>query len=270
MATLQQNLVDIRYMLDEPAPNNPSDRILWQLLQDAVVHHRTQLQNTAAQWDVNEWQLVTAQSQEDYLITATDFGKPFWVHTYDPTNPQLPRVEVPFSQMQNTDMFYQGPAQLFTSASNIFSASVISFYRQNQQWYARLTPIPGGTATYNIWYETDPGGQLNLSDSPGLTPFHHLIRAQTAFNALPYCSWGDLSVGATEASKAAAWERKTKALAVTLGAQVAMYQRQFDIYKATLSQAGVERRQAYGEWYMNATEVTGGGFFGPSQFGLNS
>jgi hypothetical protein len=83
MATLQQNLVDIRYMLDEPAPNNPSPRVLWQLLQDAVVHHRTQLQNTAAQWDVNEWQLVTAQSQEDYLITATDFGKPFWVHVND-------------------------------------------------------------------------------------------------------------------------------------------------------------------------------------------
>ena len=44
-----------------------------------------------------------------------------------------------------------------------------------------------------------------------------------------------------------------------------MYQRQFDIYKATLSQAGVERRQAYSEWYMNATEVTGGGFFGPNR-----
>ena len=114
----------------------------------------------------------------------------------------------------------------------------------------------------------DPGGQLNLSDSPGLTPFHHLIQAQTAFNALPYCSWGDLSVGATEAPKRRRGAERQKALAVNLGAQVAMYQRQFDIYKATLSQAGVERRQAYGEWYMNATEVTGGGFFGPSQFGL--
>ena len=108
------------------------------------------------------------------------------------TNPQLPRVGSVFADAEYGHVL-QGPAQLFTSASNIFSASVISFYRQNQQWYARLTPVPGGTATTIIWYETDPGGRLNLSDSPGLTPFHHLIRAQTAFNALPYCSWGDLS-----------------------------------------------------------------------------
>lgn len=255
-------------MLDEPSEGAPSDRILWQLLTDAVTHQKTQLQNTAAQWDVNEWDLVTAAGTEDYLVTATDFGKPFWVHTSDPTQPQYPRVEVPFSMMQNTDMFYQGPAQMYTSESDIFSAAVISFYRKQQSWYARLTPIPGGTVQYKIWYETAPGGQLGLNDSPGLSPFHHLIRAQTALACLPYAGWGDIRVDALEAPKAAAWERKIKMLTAALGSQVAQYQKQFDTYKATLAQAGVERRKAFGEDYLNATSGYNAGYFGNNQFGL--
>lgn len=270
MANLQQNLVNIRLLLDEPAEGSPSERILWQLLQDHVHHHASQLQNTAAQWSVNEWDLVTAAGIEDYLITATDFGKAFWVHTHDPQNITTPRVEIPFAMMQNADMFYQGPAQLYTSNSDIFSASTISFYRKSDSWYARLTPIPGGSVIYKVWYETAPGGQLNLGDTPGLTPFHHLIRAETALAALPYAGWGAVRNDADDPKKAAAWERKTGMLSKALGLQVAMYQRQFDIYRATLSQAGVERRQAFGDAYMNGSDISGGGLFGPNQFGIGS
>lgn len=266
MSTLQQNMTEIRYLLDEPAEGSPSDRILWSILNNQINHHKSQLQNSSAQWDVDSWELITAAGTEDYLITATNFGKPFWTHTEDTGNPQLARVEVPFSMLQNTDMFYRGPVQPYASGNTQFSAVVISFYRRADSWYARLTPTPGGSVSYRIWFEVAPGGQLALGDTPGLTPFHHLIRVKTALVALPYSGWGAIRSDADDPKKAAAWERKTKALAVALGMQAQDFERQFDTYLASLTDAGVERRQAFGEDYLAATMPWSGGMMGPNQF----
>ena len=266
MPTLQQNLTEIRYLLDEPSTGAPSDRLLWALLTNQVTHHQAQLQNSSAQWSVNSWPLVTAAGTGDYLVTAENFGKPFWVHTNDTDQPQLARADVPFSMLQNTDMFYQGPVQPYISSSDLFSAVTISFYRTGESWYARLTPVPGGTVEYLVWYETAPGGVFNPGDSPGLSPFHHLIRTKTALAALPYCKWGGVAVDATDAKMAMAWERKTKTLGAALGMQAVDYERQFDTYLANIMDAGVERRQAFGDSYMGATEPWAGGWFGPNQF----
>lgn len=266
MANLQQKMTEIRYLLDEPSEGSPSDRILWSILNNQVNHHKSQLQNSSAQWDVNSWQLITAAGQEDYLVTATDFGKPFWTHTEDSQNPQLARVEIPFSMLQNTDMFWNGPVQPYTNGNNQFTAVVISFYRRADSWYARLTPTPGGSVVYRVWYEVAPGGQLNLGDTPGLTPFHHLIRVKAALAALPYSGWGAVRSDADDSKKAAAWDRKTKALAAALGMQAQDFEHQFDTYLASLTDAGVERRQAFGDSYLNATDTWAGGWMGPNTF----
>lgn len=266
MATLSQNLVEIRYLLDEPAPGSPSDRILWSLLTNQVTHHQSQLQNSSAQWSVNSWPLITAAGVEDYLVTAENFGKPFWTHTEDLNNPQLARVEIPFSMMQNTDMFYSGPRQPYISSSDLFSAVVISFYRTGENWYARLTPTPGGTVTYRVWFETAPGGNFNPGDSPGLSPFHHLIRTKTALAARPYAGWGDVRNDSPDKMLSAAWERKIRILGTALGMQAQDFERQFDTYLASLTDAGVERRQAFGDDYLSATMPWSGGVMGPNQF----
>lgn len=264
---LQQNLVEIRYLLDEPSEGAPSDRLLWSRLTDQIHHHRNQLSNSSAQWDVNSWPLTTAAGTEDYLVTATDFGKPFWVHTEDLDQPQMARCDVPFAMMQNADMFYQGPLQPYTSNSDLFSAVVVSFYCSGGSWYARLTPVPGGTVTYRVWYETAAGGTLNPGDSPGLTPFHHLIRAKTALASLPYCGWGGVRNDADDPKKAAAWQRKVKTLGEALLMQVRDFERQFETYLASLTDAGVERGMAFGEDYLYATTAYNGGVMGPNQFG---
>lgn len=266
MPTLNQNLTEIRYLLDEPAEGSPSQRILWSLLQNQVFNHKAQLQNSAAQWDVNSWPLVTQAGVEDYLITATDFGKPFWTHTEDLTEPQLARVEIPFTMLQNADMFYAGPVQPYSSSSDLFGASVISFFSTGGAWYARVTPVPGGTVTYRVWYEVTPSAPLVPGDSAGISPFHYLIRIKTALAALAYAGWGDVRSDAKDAQSAQAWERKTKALAAALGMQAMEFQRQFEVYLGTLAQAGVERRQAFGDDYLNATDTGNWGLMGPNSF----
>ena len=266
MASLQQNMTEIRYLLDEPAEGTPSQRILWSILQNQIFHHKAQLQNSSAQWDVNSWPLITQPGVEDYLVTATDFGKPFWTHTEDLSQPQLARVEIPFAMVQNTDMFYQGPVQPYLSSSDLFSASVISFYSTAGSWYARITPVPGGNVTYRVWYEVTPGAPLSIGDSPGISPFHHLIRVKTELAALAYCGWGDVRSDAEDPRKAQAWDRKTKALGAALGLQMADFERQFETYLGTLAQAGVERRSAFGDDYLQSTDIRNLGYLSPNQF----
>lgn len=264
MPSVQQNLSMIRELLDEPTPQKPSDRILFQLLGNQILHHQTQLQNSGAPWEVLDWTLTVSAGTEDYLVTAANFGKPFWVHTEDPTDPYSPRVDVPFSLLQNADQFYSGPRRVHSTNNNQPTAAVITFYRQPDAFYARVTPVPGGSATYNVWYETAPSFPASLGDAPGLSPFHHLIRIQAALAAIPYCAWGNIAAEALEPRIAAAWERKAKALALSLGKQEEQFQRQFDTYIGTLMTAGVEDRQGFGA--MDDWDI-GIGAFGPNQFG---
>lgn len=266
MPTAQENLAQIRALLDDPTPQKPSDRILFELFNNAVFHHQNQLQNSGSAWSVGSYPVTVAQGVEDYLVTATDFGKPFMVYTEDDTDPTLPRVEIPFSLLQNMDQFYAGPRQVPGSGINTFTASVMSFYRAADGYYMRIAPVPGGSATYRVWYETAPQGVSSLGSTPGLTPFHHLIRTQTALAALPYCGWGPVRNDSMDKMAATAWERKTRALAMALGVQAQQFQREFDTYKATLMQAGVERRRGFGDDYMDDYGF-GVGSLAPNQWG---
>lgn len=263
MPTVSQNLAQVRALLNEPSPQTPSDRVLFEILSNQIIHHQSQLQNSASNWAVYSFELTAVQGQEDYLVPAADFGKPFLVYWDDPNDTYRPRVEVPFAMMQNADQFYNGPRQVYSSSDTYPTVSTVSFFRQSDGWYARFTPIPGGSTTYTIWYETLPKAPESLGDSPGLSPFHHLIRAQTALAALPYCGWGDVRVDSVERAKAAAWERQTTALATALGVQVAQFQKEFSTYIGSLMQAGVERRQGFGDDYE-------GGGWGVGSFGPNS
>lgn len=246
MPGVLENMSMVRGLLDDPDPQKPSDRILFQVFGNQVAHHLSQLQNSGAPWGVLDWQLVAQPGQEDYLIAAQDFGKPFWVHTEDPGDPFRARSEVPFCLLQNAEQFYTGPRQIMSTSDNVPTATVISFYRKFESYYARITPVPGGTAYYRVWYEIAPGMPRNLGDSPGLTAFHHLIRVQTAGAALPYCQWGDIKIDAPEPKDREAWRFKTKALAEALSSQAAQFQKEFSTYIGTLMQPGIEARDGFG------------------------
>lgn len=243
MATLNENLSQIRLLLGQPDPQNPSAVILFELLNNQVQHHINQLQNSSAAWSVASIDITTGDGQEDYLLTATDFGKPFLVYTADSSDISHVRREVPFVTMQNVDQFYRGVQQ--TQISDYHTAQTATFYRSNGSDYLRLTPIPGGAKTYTVWYETTGVGNRALGDAPGLSPFHHLIRVQTALAALPHCAWGNARFDGKD-KDARAWERKTRALGMALAQDEAKFQKEFSTYLGTLMQAGVEDRQPFG------------------------
>lgn len=267
MPTTVENMAMIRRLLNNPDPHKPSDPLLFELFGNQVVHHKTRLQNSGAPWDVEHFPLGVSSSQEDYLLPVGDFGKPFWVHTEDETDPHRPRVEIPFSLIQNTDLFYSGPRQVFSSGDNTASAAVITFYRRQGAFWARVTPVPGGSATYRIWHEVAPAPPGSLGDTPGITPFHHLIRIQTAFAGLPYCAWGNLRVDAEEDKHVKRWEIQCRALGTVFGKQEEQFDREFSTYIGSLMQAGAEARSGFGDEYLMDDWMGGVGSFGPNSLG---
>lgn len=264
MPTIIDNLQRVRLLLGEPS--RPEQHIVFEMLENQISHHLSEIQNSGANWNVAHIVVSASSGVEDYLVPAGDFGKPFWVYCDDPTQINLPRIELPFAQLQNADQFYSGPRQLLSSSDNNPTASIISFYRQANAWFFRLTPIPGGSYPITIWYETMPEAPQGLAETPGLSPFHHLIRVQTALSVLPHCEWNDIKPYAKETYLRAAWKDKILALKDSLGSDEMKFQAQFSTYIGTLQMAGIEGREPFGMEYDADMGGSWGGF-GPNHWG---
>lgn len=241
MATVAQNIALIRQRLNEPGPQTPSNARLLNILIEHLSNHYAQLNNTQQHWSVDRLTLTTSAGQEDYAVGGPTFGRPFLVYTTDLTNPYHVRWEVPFSLMQNADQMYWGPQQ--TVSVYPHSAEEVIFYRRDNQWYVRVMPIPNQTGTYDVWFEVNYEFGA-LGDAPGLAAFHHLIRTQVALSALPYCAWG---VAALE-HDAERWKLMIDMLRESLLKDEAMYQKEFNQYKAQATREGVGSRIGFGEW----------------------
>lgn len=250
MPTTIENISLIRGLLDDPDPHKPSDPKLFEFFGNQVTHHVSRLQNSGAPWDVEDFLLTVSSGQEDYLLPVGNFGKPFLVYTEDQADPYRPRVEIPFSLIQNTDLFYSGPRQVYANNDNVNRAVVFTFYRKQGTFYARVTPVPGGSASYRVWHEVAPAPPGSLTDTPGITPFHHLIRIQTAIAGLPYCSWGNLRVDAETDRHVRQWKMKVDTLGAVFAKQETQFDREFSTYIGSLMQSGAEARDPYGEDYM--------------------
>jgi hypothetical protein len=246
MATNVENLSAIRQRLGSPNSHQPSDPQLLNIYIDHVANHCAALSNTRSHWAVDRWELDVSEATEDYLVTAQNFGRPFLVYTTDASDTHHVRREIPFSLLQDTDQRYQGPQQV---AQQDHSAVTISFFKlgaASPQWVARVTPIPGDTATYEVMYEA-VYNLASLDDAPGLSPFHQLIRVQTALAALPLCAWGDISIK----SNPTAWRLQYDTLRDTFLHDEAIFQKQFDSYRALSMREGVSRKRGEGWSYMD-------------------
>ena len=245
MSTISENIAIVRRRLNKPEQNAPDDLQLTDLLIDQFQQMHAQLVNTRNQWAVNHFTLIVSQGVEDYLISASDFGRPYLVYTTDPSDTYHRRAEIPIRLMNDTDQDYRGPQQTFSASQ--WSAVEMVFYRTGQNWYVRPVPIPGNSGQYVVWYEANTFNYASPSDVAGLAAFHNLIRCQTALSALPYCVWGDISPRKRETM--AQWQMMAASLRDALVNDIARYQREFDLYRSNSSREQVNDRYGYGGDY---------------------
>jgi hypothetical protein len=239
MATVANNLALCRQRLGEPDRDILPDHRLLGLLVDALAHHTAQLANARYHWSVGSAALQVVAGTEDYALGAQDFGRPILVHTEDTTNTYHVRTEVPFTLIQDINQRYTGPQQ--TGSSYQHTAVTMAFYFSSGQPYAKVVPVPGGSGTYRVWYEAVTNF-TGTGQNIGLSPFHHLVRAQACLSALPWCKWGEIAPD----GKAQAWEMRVRSLRDTLVYDEQKWQKEFDYWRHTGSREQVHNKILWG------------------------
>lgn len=232
---LSESISDIRTHLLDPNPDEPNPRNVFLKLQDAAQLLHLEAQNTSTAWDVFSWVLTTSQDTSDYLVSAGFFGKDLRIITRDQNNRQHCPREVRRCDLQDIDQYYQGPEK----GPMGHSASVMSFYRQNQSIFVKIVPTPADSKEYEIWYEGDLQEPMSLGDSPNIAPFQRYRNLKTAISLIPACKWAGFDKKDTQ--------ERMKNLAFSLANQVQDYQKAWQKYITTDRQDGVSMRIGYAE-----------------------
>lgn len=238
--TLNESISDVRQHLMEPRPDSPQLRQVMLKLQDCAQLLHLEAQNTSTAWDIATTEIVTVADQADYALTAADlgFGKDVRIITIDPGQPYHVQREIRRCDLQDIDQFYSGPARALSLGH---SASVIAFYRQQGQVYAKLIPTPAeGGNRYEVWYETDMPQMASVGDSPTMTPFQRYRNIKAAIALIPYCDW---NLGPEQTTG------RMSAMALSLQMQHEEFKRAWQNYIANDRQDGTTMRIGYAEHY---------------------
>lgn len=197
MATLAEMISNVRLLLGDPLPQSPSVRHLFRHVLNHCQSVYNHLNNTSRSWATAEIPLAVAQGQSDYQLNASDWGKALLVYTEDESNTAHWERTVPFYEVQNLNLAYEGPRDGanwfagFVDGSN-HTAFGIAFYRDQNggNVSARIRPVPQASATYRILYSIgDWAGNAALGSVPVLPEHHHLIEVRSALSALPLAKW---------------------------------------------------------------------------------
>lgn len=196
MATVQEMMSNVRLRLGDPLPEKPGARHILKAVLDHTQSVYNQLNNVSRGWSVREIPLQVSANQDDYLLAAADFGKPLLVLTSDPSFSSHWERSVPFYEIQNLNLAYDGPRDGanwmsgFIDGSN-HTAAGLAFYRvEGDAVRVRVRPVPQASATYKITYMTgDWRTSAALESSPVLREHHQLIEVRASLSVLPVAEW---------------------------------------------------------------------------------
>lgn len=185
-----------RIELIEPLPQRPSRRYLLQLATTNLQSFFNEIQATGHSWAICDQPIILplASGQSEYVLpVGNEWGRPIDVTTCDPSNPSFIERQIPFFELADQKMDWDGPrnAQIgFDSAGH--TAQRVSFYKKgfSNDTYVSVWPVPQGSSSLKILYSMGEWAtRMSLEDSPLLTQHHALLTVKTALDALPGSSW---------------------------------------------------------------------------------
>lgn len=235
MATYNEILSQVRTLLGDPHPDAPNQRMLWESLARNAQLLFNQALNTPVSWGLRSWVLQVQPSQNEYLVTAADFGKDVLIHTIDPTDAN--HVERPVRRMSFQSAIYGGRDEYVQSspyplAGTLHTVQTMAFYRDGASVYIKILPGNVQAAqSYKVWYEPSTVNADALGNDIGIPAGVPLLCIRTAMSVLPATRW----LGLTEKENA---ERRRE-YGLILGADKADHEREWRKYIATDRQAGI-------------------------------
>lgn len=229
----------VRQYLLYPEAEAPNRVQIWHALQATAQRMFLNAQNTNVNWGVRTVSFYTVPGVREYLVQAGDFGKDLCVYTKDAANTYHQAREVRRVEIQDINLYYNGPQQAGGSGH---SEACVSFFKRDGSTYLLMTPIPAASVQYEIFYQTDTGMFGAGSDAFTFPQFAYLLAAEAALTLLPGCKWAELDKADTK-------ERKTE-IAMSLNRTVQKYETEFENWVDSLSVPGSFSRLGYLEEYV--------------------
>jgi hypothetical protein len=253
MATLDEIVSNVRTTLGDPQPQHPRLPLVFKHVLNHTQSIYNHLNNTNKAWTTLEIPLQAQANKSDYTINAQNWGRALLVYTEDQSTPGHWERTVPFFNVQNLNLAYEGPRDGanwfggFLDGSN-HTALGIAFYREpnGQIVKARIRPVPQAPAVYRVIYAVGPWAEsAGLDSSPVLAEHHHLIEVRAAISSLPDTKWwipngapGSDEWKSVEAMNA---EQRRARLAI-LGRDAERYTKDFELYVRSLNGARISFR----------------------------
>lgn len=241
MASLTEMMERVRAVhLGEPRAQHPSTYQVLTKLSIQIQRYVNRLSLSERSWAVAEVSLTVAANQEDYPISAADFGRPIQVRTVWSSNPSHIEQDIMFFELGDINFNWPYPknlgALIYNADGSPHTAQRMAFFRKSgvDQIYVRVQPIPQRTATYQILYQIgNYADGAALATVPVLSQHHALIEVRTALSLLPITDWtGDVKADVVMREQ----------LAIQLKSDEIELGRDFERY---ISSVGAKRRPSY-------------------------
>ncbi|MEW6732047.1 MAG: hypothetical protein AB1489_12035 [Acidobacteriota bacterium] len=198
MATILQLINRVRVKLGNPPADNPTNEAVLDAILGAITYYQNELKLNNQGWLVKDGFLVVDPSNNEYLLSMADFGRPLKVEYYNEQDPASPGPEIKMILLQDDDLvrkeshYHWLPwSRSITEESNdgAYIASAIAFYNLGVIPKVRIVPRPLAPATYRIHYEPSAGEPPTLLQDPELRKdYHEMLALYGTDQVLPLCS----------------------------------------------------------------------------------
>lgn len=236
MGTYSRICDKVRVLVGRPTHDKLNDPDLFDIVRGRAIYYAQQFGLANCDWFIKETWINTDGVNNEYIISATDFGKPIKVEFYDPNNPNVNGIEVKIINLQDTDLYNQAntitnnASTSITDTSGYIAAAIAFFGLIPRQ--CRLVPTPTAAVQYRVFYEpiadTAPP---KFADKPlVMAQFDDAIAVSAALLALPRCGYSEVIY---------------PQYAQSLSNEQARLDKQFDHYRLQNKHSQVTKKRAY-------------------------
>lgn len=240
-------IASVRATLDYPTFDKLKQQLVLLKLREKVDHYFNRLSLTDRNWFLGSEVITVSSGVDEYMVVSPEWGRPILCETQDLSDPQHIRASIPIIDLQDRELFYQGPVQEYVHPlTDKHSATSWTFYRKpTGEVYGKVTPQPSQQADYLFWFEPNRPTPANLaSNLVFLDNFQNLLVADLSLTCLPYCGYEqDILAEITP------YRRITKAQTIkeALERDFQLYLRTFEEYVQQDRQEKVERKLLWGD-----------------------